>query len=153
MLAFYCFFYFALLNFLSDSLIWKVRVRVKRWKIMQVLWFFLVKKWLKLSPKHTTIDLEMMWEGGAKDRAAAPRLFSHSQLHLSLDSYVILIVSYMYKRTVVQGSYMYKRTVVQGVPDHCEFRINPMFFCEKLFNVNKKFIVALHYTTCWSFFS
>ena len=38
-------------------------------------------------------------------------------------------------------------TVVQGVPDHCEFRINPMFFCEKLFNVNKKLIFAFQNTT------
>ena len=42
---------------------------------------------LKLSPKHTTIDLEIKKKRGTMT-LHPPRIFSHSHLYLSLDSYV-----------------------------------------------------------------
>ena len=44
---------------------------------------------LKLSPKHTTIDLEISFVRGTMTDPVPPRILSHSQLHLSIDSYVI----------------------------------------------------------------
>jgi len=37
------------------------------------------------TPKHATDDLEIIFSG---EHARTPRIFSHSQLHLGLDSYV-----------------------------------------------------------------
>jgi len=78
-------FYFALLNFLSDSLILKVRVRQldlkKSCKSSEILLITVTET----VPKTHNNRSRIYFRGTMTP--PTPLIFSHSQLHLSLDSY------------------------------------------------------------------
>ena len=75
----------ALLNFLLDSLIWKVRV--KRWTNHASLMKFCLKNAETVPKTHHNRSRKIIIWGTMT--LHPPRIFSHSELHLSLDSYDI----------------------------------------------------------------